>query len=128
MKSRCGREQPSFSQRGAARRGQARHGDAELTLRNVTGRLCQSPSWAGGRRTGARPPTRTDAVPDAGQLPCHTGVAPHLLRDLDAARAGLTLEWGTSMRLRAWAVRMTGTRYIPARAGCAQIPADGQVL
>lgn len=46
------------------------------------------------RRHGARLPTWIDAV-DTSQLPGLTGFALHLLRDLDAVTAGLTLEWSS---------------------------------
>ncbi|MFF9001036.1 transposase [Streptomyces achromogenes] len=44
------------------------------------------------RRLGATLPAWIDAV-DASQLPGLTGCALHLLRDLDAVTAGLTLDW-----------------------------------
>ncbi len=43
---------------------------------------------------GARLPAWIDAV-DASQLPGLTGFALHLLRDLDAVTAGLTLDWSS---------------------------------
>ncbi|MFF4422897.1 transposase [Streptomyces sp. NPDC001549] len=46
-------------------------------------------------RLGARLPAWIDAV-DASQLPGLTGFAPHLLRDLDAVSAGLTLHHWSS--------------------------------
>ncbi|MFB6877891.1 transposase [Streptomyces sp. NPDC056323] len=45
-------------------------------------------------RLGATLPAWTDAV-DASQLPGLTGFALHLLRDLDAVTAGLTLDWSS---------------------------------
>ncbi|GHI40060.1 transposase [Streptomyces violascens] len=45
-------------------------------------------------RLGARLPAWIDAV-DASQLPGLTGFALHLLRDLDAVTAGLTLQWSS---------------------------------
>ncbi|MGI5447916.1 ISL3 family transposase [Streptomyces sp. CA-243310] len=45
-------------------------------------------------RRGATLPTWIDAV-DASQLPGLTGFALHLLRDLDAVTAGLTLDWSS---------------------------------
>jgi transposase len=45
-------------------------------------------------RRGAILPTWIDAV-DASQLPGLTGFALHLLRDLDAVTAGLTLRWSS---------------------------------
>ncbi|MEV7239613.1 transposase, partial [Streptomyces sp. NPDC051020] len=45
-------------------------------------------------RLGTRLPTWIDAV-DASQLPGLTGFALHLLRDLDAVTAGLTVEWSS---------------------------------
>ncbi|MFD8818904.1 transposase, partial [Streptomyces sp. NPDC059627] len=45
-------------------------------------------------RRGSTLPTWIDAV-DASQLPGLTGFALHLLRDLDAVTAGLTLEWSS---------------------------------
>lgn len=45
-------------------------------------------------RLGARLPAWIDAV-DASQLPGLTGFALHLLRDLDAVTAGLTLDWSS---------------------------------
>ncbi|WP_328793122.1 MULTISPECIES: ISL3 family transposase [unclassified Streptomyces] len=45
-------------------------------------------------RLGATLPTWIDAV-DASQLPGLTGFALHLLRDLDAVTAGLTLNWSS---------------------------------
>lgn len=45
-------------------------------------------------RLGARLPAWIDAV-DASQLPGLTGFALHLLRDLDAVTAGLTLHWSS---------------------------------
>ncbi|QCX82810.1 hypothetical protein C9F11_46300 (plasmid) [Streptomyces sp. YIM 121038] len=45
-------------------------------------------------RLGATLPTWITAV-DASQLPGLTGFALHLLRDLDAVTAGLTLEWSS---------------------------------
>ncbi|MFE7927896.1 transposase [Streptomyces sp. NPDC057456] len=45
-------------------------------------------------RLGATLPTWIDAV-DASQLPGLTNFALHLLRDLDAMTAGLTLEWSS---------------------------------
>lgn len=45
-------------------------------------------------RLGATLPTWIDAV-DASQLPGLTGFALHLLRDLDAVPAGLTLHWSS---------------------------------
>jgi transposase len=45
-------------------------------------------------RLGATLPTWIDAV-DASQLPGLTGFALHLLRDLDAVTAGLSLEWSS---------------------------------
>ncbi|WP_225804593.1 transposase [Streptomyces sp. NK15101] len=45
-------------------------------------------------RLGATLPAWIDAV-DASQLPGLTGFAPHLLRDLDAVTAGLTLDWSS---------------------------------
>ncbi|WP_244188280.1 transposase [Streptomyces regalis] len=45
-------------------------------------------------RRGTTLPTWIDAV-DASQLPGLTGFALHLLRDLDAVTAGLTLEWSS---------------------------------
>ena len=46
------------------------------------------------RRLGATLPAWIDAV-DANQLPGLTGFALHLLRDLDAVTAGLTLDWSS---------------------------------
>ncbi|MGW1108990.1 transposase [Streptomyces sp. NPDC002540] len=45
-------------------------------------------------RLGSTLPTWIDAV-DASQLPGLTGFALHLLRDLDAVTAGLTLDWSS---------------------------------
>ncbi|MFE1908439.1 ISL3 family transposase [Streptomyces gardneri] len=45
-------------------------------------------------RLGARLPAWIEAV-DASQLPGRTGSALHLLRDLDAVAAGLTLDWSS---------------------------------
>ncbi|MFG2472398.1 transposase [Streptomyces canus] len=45
-------------------------------------------------RLGATLPAWIDAV-DASQLPGLTGFAPHLLGDLDAVTAGLTLDWSS---------------------------------
>ncbi|MFI5744300.1 transposase [Streptomyces anulatus] len=45
-------------------------------------------------RIGATLPAWIDAV-DASQLPGLTGFALHLLRDLDAVTAGLTLDWSS---------------------------------
>ncbi|MEU8687521.1 transposase [Streptomyces sp. NPDC048665] len=45
-------------------------------------------------RRGAMLPTWIDAV-DASQLPGLTGSALHLLRDIDAVTAGLTLTWSS---------------------------------
>ncbi|OLZ65628.1 transposase [Streptomyces sp. IMTB 2501] len=45
-------------------------------------------------RRGSTLPTWIDAV-DASQLPGLTYFALHLLRDLDAVTAGLTLHWST---------------------------------
>ncbi|WNO76724.1 transposase [Streptomyces sp. AM8-1-1] len=45
-------------------------------------------------RLGCTLPTWIDAV-DASQLPGLTGFALHLLRDLDAVTAGLTLDWSS---------------------------------
>ncbi|MFJ5731517.1 transposase [Streptomyces paradoxus] len=45
-------------------------------------------------RLGSTLPTWIDAV-DASQLPGLTGFALHLLRDLDAGTAGLTLDWSS---------------------------------
>ncbi|MFJ3233595.1 transposase [Streptomyces sp. NPDC086787] len=45
-------------------------------------------------RLGATLPAWIDAV-DASQMPGLTGFARHLLRDLDAVTAGLTLEWSS---------------------------------
>jgi transposase len=45
-------------------------------------------------RLGATLPTWIDAV-DVSQLPGLTGFALHLLRDLDAVTAGLTLHWSS---------------------------------
>ena len=45
-------------------------------------------------RLGSALPTWIDAV-DASQLPGLTGFALHLLRDLDAVTAGLTLDWSS---------------------------------
>ena len=45
-------------------------------------------------RLGARLPAWIDAV-DASQLPGLTGFALHLLRDLNAVTAGLTLHWSS---------------------------------
>jgi transposase len=45
-------------------------------------------------RLGSTLPTWIDAV-DASQLPGLTGFALHLLRDLDAVKAGLTLDWSS---------------------------------
>ncbi|MER5485924.1 ISL3 family transposase [Streptomyces sp. NPDC002812] len=45
-------------------------------------------------RLGSTLPTWVDAV-DASQLPGLTGFARHLLRDLDAVTAGLTLDWSS---------------------------------
>ncbi|MGW8604445.1 transposase [Streptomyces sp. NPDC055893] len=45
-------------------------------------------------RLGATLPTWIDAV-DASRLPGLTGFALHLLRDLDAVTAGLTLDWSS---------------------------------
>ena len=45
-------------------------------------------------RLGSTLPTWIDAV-DASQLPGLTGFALHLLRDLDAATTGLTLDWSS---------------------------------
>ncbi|WP_419248886.1 transposase [Streptomyces canus] len=43
---------------------------------------------------GAQLPAWIDVV-DASQLPGLPGFAPHLLRDLDAVTAGLTLHWSS---------------------------------
>ncbi|MFD3699642.1 transposase [Streptomyces sp. NPDC058646] len=45
-------------------------------------------------RLGSTLPAWIDAV-DASQLPGLTGFALHLLRDLDAVTAGLTLDWSS---------------------------------
>ncbi|MDX3235144.1 transposase [Streptomyces sp. ME03-5709C] len=45
-------------------------------------------------RLGARLPAWIDTV-DAGQLPGLAGLALHLLRDLGAVTAGLTLDWSS---------------------------------
>ncbi|MFI6423178.1 hypothetical protein ACIBG6_38105 [Streptomyces sp. NPDC050842] len=45
-------------------------------------------------RLGATLPSWSDAV-DASQLPRLTGFSLHLLRDLDAVTAGLTLDWNS---------------------------------
>nr|WP_315986941.1 transposase [Streptomyces sp. me109] len=45
-------------------------------------------------RLGSILPTWIDAV-DASRLPGFTGSALHLLRDLDAVTAGLTLDWSS---------------------------------
>ncbi|MFE2288675.1 ISL3 family transposase [Streptomyces sp. NPDC059443] len=45
-------------------------------------------------RLGSTLPTWIDAVDDS-QLPCLTGFALHLLRDIDAVIAGLTLDWSS---------------------------------
>ncbi|MFD8887557.1 transposase [Streptomyces erythrochromogenes] len=45
-------------------------------------------------RLGSTLPTWIDAV-DASQLPGLTGFALHMLRDLDAVTAGLTLDWSS---------------------------------
>ncbi|MEV6742298.1 hypothetical protein AB0N14_37600 [Streptomyces sp. NPDC051104] len=45
-------------------------------------------------RLGSTLPASIDAV-DASQLPGLTGFALHLLRDLDAVKAGLTLDWSS---------------------------------
>ncbi|UPT46849.1 MULTISPECIES: transposase [Streptomyces] len=45
-------------------------------------------------RFGSTLPTWIDAV-DASRLPRLTGFALHLLRDLDAVTAGLTLDWSS---------------------------------
>jgi transposase len=45
-------------------------------------------------RLGTTPPAWINAV-DASQLPGLTGSALHLLQDLDAVTAGLTLEWSS---------------------------------
>ncbi len=45
-------------------------------------------------RLGSTLPTWIDAV-DASQLPGLTGFALHLLRDLDAVTAGLTVDWSS---------------------------------
>lgn len=45
-------------------------------------------------RRGSTLPTWIDAV-DASRLPGLTGFALHLLRELDAVTAGLTLEWSS---------------------------------
>ncbi len=45
-------------------------------------------------RLGSTLPTWIDAV-DASQLPGLSGFAHHLLRDLDAVTAGLTLDWSS---------------------------------
>ncbi|MER7775857.1 transposase [Streptomyces sp. NPDC096191] len=45
-------------------------------------------------RLGSTLPTWIDAV-DTSQLPGLTGFALHLLRDLDAVTAGLTLDWSS---------------------------------
>ncbi|MFJ8011120.1 hypothetical protein [Streptomyces sp. NPDC096339] len=96
-----------------------------LTVRQVTGRLTRHPTAASqddraglkdvlarcpeldtaaghvrdfgeipSDRQGARLPAWIGAV-DAGQLPGPTGFALHLLRDLDAVAAGLTLHWNS---------------------------------
>nr|WP_237285864.1 transposase [Streptomyces niveus] len=46
------------------------------------------------QRLGSTLPTWIHAV-DASQLPGLTGFALHLLRDLDAVTAGLTLDWSS---------------------------------
>ncbi|MFI8392663.1 hypothetical protein [Streptomyces sp. NPDC085540] len=63
-------------------------------LDTVTGRVreCVAILTA---RLGARLPAWIDAV-DASQLPGLTGSALHLLRDLDAVTAGLSLHWSSS--------------------------------
>jgi transposase len=59
-------------------------------VRQVTGRLTRHPTALTQEdRAGLK-----DAV-DAGRLPGLTGFALHLLRDLDAVKAGLTLEWSS---------------------------------
>jgi transposase len=72
-------------------------------LKNVLAR-CPELDAAGGhvrdfgeilaRRLGATLPNWIGAV-EAGQLPSVTDFALHLLRDLDAVTAGLTLEWSS---------------------------------
>jgi transposase len=61
--------------------------------------------YASASKPGGRPPARTDRLGstlptwidavDASQLPGLTGFPLHLLRDLDAVTAGLTLDWNS---------------------------------
>ncbi|MFJ9034844.1 hypothetical protein ACIRQP_41820 [Streptomyces sp. NPDC102274] len=75
-----------------------------------------------GNRLGARLPAWIDAV-DASQLPGLTGFALHLLPDLDAVTAGLTLDWssgsieGAVTASRRW-------RQLYGRAGFELLPVD----
>lgn len=78
-------------------------GDDRASLKDVLAR-CPELDTAAGQvrdfgeiltgRLGSRLPAWIDAV-DASQLPGLTGFALHLLRDLDAVIAGLTLDWSS---------------------------------
>jgi transposase len=68
-------------------------------------------------RLGARLPAWTDAV-DACQLPGLTGFALHLLRDLDAVTAELTLHWSSGSIEGAVNRIKKIKRQLYGRAGC----------
>ncbi|MFB7611649.1 transposase [Streptomyces gardneri] len=77
--------------------------DDRAALKNVLARCPELDTVAGhvrdfgeilSGRLGARLPAWIEAV-DASQLPGLTGFARHLLRDLDAVTAGLTLDWSS---------------------------------
>ncbi|MFI5648339.1 transposase [Kitasatospora sp. NPDC051705] len=67
-------------------------------------------------RPGARLSDRIKAV-DASRLPGLTGFAVHLLRDLDAVTAGLTLEWSSGSAEGAVNRIKTIKRQLYGRAG-----------
>ncbi|WP_407698689.1 transposase [Streptomyces fagopyri] len=85
------------------RRRRALNDEDRATLRDVLAR-CPELDKAAGHvrdfgeiltdRLGSTLPTWINAV-DASQLPGLTGFALHLLRDLDAVTAGLTLDWSS---------------------------------
>ncbi|MGW0538623.1 hypothetical protein [Streptomyces sp. NPDC003032] len=64
------------------------------TVRQVTGWLTRHPAALTTDRLGSTLPIWIEAV-DASWLPGLTGFALHLLRDLDAVAAGLTLDWSS---------------------------------
>jgi Transposase len=88
---RINRDQSRSRQAGPREQGQGATAPAGAPPRPPTvrdfGELLSS-------RLGARLPAWIDAV-DASQLPGLTGFALHLLRDLDAVTAGLTLDWSS---------------------------------